>query len=403
MEELNARVQGFIKEKCTAIHPVVEWRFRKAVLKGIEQWAEGVEDTSLELEPIVFEKIYPLYALSDIRGSSTQRSLAIQADLLTQLRLARDVVRWAHDARPLPGLHELLYRIDKRTAKIQANLNSGDEVSIITFLRSDVEALFDHLQTFGPGVRERIEAYRAALDPRIGTVYDRRRLFEDSVTRIADGISSYLDLEEQTAQTMVPHYFEKQKTDGVDHQIYVGGWLLEDGRFDPLYLKSLRLWQLMVVCGIALRVNRLKEKLPVPLEVTHLVLVQHNPLSIRFRFDEKRFDVDGAYDIRYEIVKKRIDKAVIKGTDERVTQPGKIAIVYSHPGEAHEYRAYLEYLHALGYVTGEVEDVELEELQGVHGLRALRVSIDLRNPKIEKRVALSDLQAATGGAAPSRN
>ena len=77
--------------------------------------------------------------------------------------------------------------------------------------------------------------------------------------------------------------------------------------------------------------------------------------------------------------------------------------MYSHPGEAHEYRAYLEYLHALGYVTGEVEDVELEELQGVHGLRALRVSIDLRNPKIEKRVALSDLQAATGGAAPSRN
>jgi GAF domain-containing protein len=403
MEELNSRVQAFIKEKCTAIHPVVEWRFRKAVLKGIEQWTEGVEDTGLELEPIVFEKIYPLYALSDIRGSSTQRSLAIQNDLLTQLRLARDVVRWAHDARPLPGLHELLYRIDKHTTKIQTNLNSGDEVSIIAFLRSDVEALFDHLQTFSPGVRERIDAYRAALDPRIGTVYDRRRLFEESVTRIADGISSYLDLEEQTAQTMFPHYFEKQKTDGVDHQIYVGSSLLEDGRFDPLYLKSLRLWQLMVTCGVALRVNRLKEKLPVPLEVTHLVLVQHSPLSIRFRFDEKRFDVDGAYDIRYEIVKKRIDKAVIKGTDERVTQPGKIAIVYSHPTEAYEYRAYLEYLQSLGYLTGEVEDVELEELQGVHGLRALRVAIDLRNPKIEKRVALSDLQAATGGAAPSRN
>src|SRR5258705_12635360 len=54
MEELNSRLQGFIKEKCTAIHPVVEWRFRKAVLKGIEQWAECGEDTSLELGPIVF-------------------------------------------------------------------------------------------------------------------------------------------------------------------------------------------------------------------------------------------------------------------------------------------------------------------------------------------------------------
>jgi len=401
MEELNSRIQAFIKEKCTAIHPVVEWRFRKAVLKGIEHQAEDADDAVLEMEPIVFERIYPLYALSDIRGSSTQRSLAIQSDLLTQLRLARDVVRWAHDARPLPGLHELLYRVDKHAAKIQTNLNSGDEVSIIAFLRTDVEALFDHLQTFGPGVRERIEAYRAALDPRIGTVYDRRRLFEESVTRIADGISSYLDLEDQTAQTMFPHYFEKQKTDGVDHQIYIGASLLEDGRFDPLYLKSLRIWQLMVTCGVALRAHRLKQKLPVPLEVTHLVLVQHAPLSIRFRFDEKRFDVDGAYDIRYEIVKKRIDKAVIKGTDERITQPGKIAIIYAHPAEAHEYRGYIDYLQSLGYLTGEVEDAELDELQGVHGLRALRVTIDLGNPRIERRIALTDLQPAAGD--PSRN
>jgi hypothetical protein len=394
MEELNSRIQAFIKEKCTAIHPVVEWRFRKAVLKGFEQHREDSDDRGMEIEPIVFERIYPLYALSDIRGSSTQRSLAIQADLLMQLRLARDVIRFAHDARPLPGLHELLYRVDKHAAKIQEHVHSGDEVSIIAFLRSNVEGLFDHLQTFGPSVRERVEAYRAALDPRIGTVYDRRRLFEESVTRIADGISSYLDLEEQTAQTIFPHYFEKQKTDGVDHQIYVGASLLEDGKFDPLYLKSLRLWQLMVTCGVALRVNRLKDKLPVPLEVTHLVLVQHAPLSIRFRFDEKRFDVDGAYDIRYEIVKKRIDKAIIRGSEERITQPGKIAIVYSHVAEANEYRAYLDYLTSLGYFTGEIEDVELEELQGVHGLRALRIAIDLRNPKIERRVALTELQPA---------
>jgi GAF domain-containing protein len=403
MEELNSRIQAFIKEKCTAIHPVVEWRFRKAVLKGIESRAENTDDAGVELEPIVFERIYPLYALADIRGSSTQRSLAIQSDLLAQLRLARDVIRWAHDARPLPGLHQLLYRIDKHAGKIETNLNSGDEVSVIAFLRSEVESLFDHLQTFGPGVRERIEAYRAALDPRIGTVYDRRRLFEESVTRIADGISSYLDLEEQTAQTMFPHYFEKQKTDGVDHQIYVGASLLEDGKFDPLYLKSLRLWQLMVTCGVALKVNRLKDKLPVPLEVTHLVLVQHAPLSIRFRFDEKRFDVDGAYDIRYEIVKKRIDKAVIKGTAERITQPGQVAIVYSHSAEGNEYRGYIEYLKSLGYFTGEVEDVELEELQGVHGLRALRVTIDLRNPRIDRRIAPGDLQPATPAPDPSRN
>src|SRR5207302_11083314 len=76
MEELNNRIQAVIKEKCTAIHPVVEWRFRKAVLQGIEQQAEAGAESGVELEPIVFERVYPLYALSDIRGSSTPRSLA---------------------------------------------------------------------------------------------------------------------------------------------------------------------------------------------------------------------------------------------------------------------------------------------------------------------------------------
>jgi hypothetical protein len=54
----------------------------------------------------------------------------------------------------------------------------------------------------------------------------------------------YLDLEEQAAQAMCPHYFERQKTDGVDDTIYAGASLLERGAFDPLYLKNLRLWQL---------------------------------------------------------------------------------------------------------------------------------------------------------------
>ena len=203
----------------------------------------------------------------------------------------------------------------------------------------------------------------------------------------------YLHLEEEAPQSLMPHYFEKQTTDGVDHQIYVGGALLQDGRFDPLYLKSLRLWQLMVVCGIAARAERLTAALPMPLQVTHLVLVQHAPLSIRFRADEKRFDVDGAYDMRYEIVKKRIDKALVKGSSERVTQPGRIAIVYSNVAEAAEYRGYLDYLHHLGYVSADVEELELEELQGVHGLRALRATVTLREAP-DRSVALDVARAA---------
>jgi hypothetical protein len=393
LDELEARVQAVIKEKCTAIHPSVEWRFRRAVLDSIEE--HGGEEAT-ELEPIVFRDVYPLYAASDIRGSSVQRNVAIQADLGTHLRRALAVVEAARAARPLPILDETAYRIERHARQVEQGLASGDEVTVLAFLRQHVEPLFEHVAEFGPAVRERLEAYRMALDPGLGTVYQRRRDYEDSLTLVADTISAYLDAEEAVAQSMFPHYFERQRTDGVDHTIYVGRSLVEDGRFDELYLRNLRLWQLMVTCGIARRTEEVRGRLTVPLETTHLVLAHHAPLSIRFRFDERRFDVDGAYNIRYEVIKKRIDKAVVLRTGERVTQPGKLVVIYSHLAEAAEYRGYLEYLGARGYVTGEVEDLGLEDLQGVPGLRALRVGIDLSAPRADLRAALREATADEG-------
>ena len=155
-------------------------------------------------------------------------------------------------------------------------------------------------------------ATTAALDPAVGTVYRQRTPFEDSVTRLAETISGYLDLEEQAAQSMLPHYFEKQKTDGVDHQIYVGGSLLEDGHFDPLYLKSLRLWQLMVICGIAARADRLTGELPCRCRrrtSSSCSTRRSRSASASTRSASTR----RRYDIRYEIVKKRIDKALDQG------------------------------------------------------------------------------------------
>lgn len=393
MDELESRIQTVIKEKCTAIHPVVEWRFRRAVLDTLERRRGAEEEPDFDLPPIVFEGVWPLYGLADVRGSSELRGRAIQADLVTQLRLARTVVEAAWTARRLPALAEVRYRIDKHLARLEAALESGDEPAVLAFLRTQVEPLFGELERFGPAVREAVAAYRGALDARLGTVYRQRRDFDESLTRLTDALSAYLDLEQSLAQSMVPHYFEKQKTDGLDYQIYAGAALLEEGRFDPLYLRSLRLWQLMVTCGLAARAERLRPALALPLETTHLVLVQHAPLAIRFRFDEKRFDVDGAYNARYEIVKKRIDKALVRGTGDRLTQPGRLVVVYSQPAEAAEYRDYVEYLQSLGYLTRDVEDLALEELPGAYGLRALRVGVDLGNPRLERRLARADLAA----------
>ena len=88
--------------------------------------------------------------------------------------------------------------------------------------------------------------------------------------------------------------------------------------------------------------------------------------------------MEGAYDIRHEIIKKRIDKAVIKGKSERLTQPGKIAIVYSQRQEGAEYLEYIDYLRTSGYLRTRRKMWRVEDLQGAQGLKALRVTVDLR-------------------------
>jgi hypothetical protein len=106
-----------------------------------------------------------------------------------------------------------------------------------------------------------------------------------------------------------------------------------------------------------------------------LIFVHEKAIDISFRPDEQRFDVEGGYNIRYQLVKKRIDKAHIRDSDERLTQPGKIAIVYLNSWEAQDYLSYIRILQGEGILNDDVEYIEIEELQGVDGLKALRVGI----------------------------
>ena len=382
LEQLNQKIQTVIKEEFTAIHPSVEWRFQQAALHYIQHKDEGVS----ALEPIAFHQVYPLFGVSDIRMSSDHRNAAIQADLIEHFRLTKEILQLAYDHRSLPILAAFSHRIDKHIKRLNVGLNAGDETTKPLFIQQVMEPIFDQLANFGAPVAERIASYRAALDPEMKTIYRSRRDFEDSLKLINETIAAYLDQEEAKAQEYFPHYFEKLKTDGVEHTIYIGASMVENGNFSPMYLKNLRLWQLMVMCEVVRRTEEIKSSLSVPLETTHLILVQDSPLSIFFSPDERHFEVAGAYDIRHEIIKKRIDKAVIKGKSERLTQPGQIAIVYSQKQEGTEYLEYIDYLQAAGYLKAETEDVELEDLQGAQGLKALRVTVDLRASRTQNQV-----------------
>jgi hypothetical protein len=383
LDDYENKIQRVIQEKCTAIHPSVEWRFHRAANHYLDSADAG---RASEMEPIVFRDVYPLYGVTDIRGSSHERNRAIQNDLGEHLSMGLKVVQLAHEEKPLPILKEISARIKSHLERIQTGVATGDEVSVVNFLRQEVESLFPHIKGFGNRVSALIEDYEHSVDPNLGMVFRLRKDFEESVSQLSERLAAFLDREQQEVQTIFPHYFERHRTDGVDYLIYIGASLMKQGNFNELYLKNLRLWQLKVACGMATITQQLKSSLKLALDTAHLVLVQAAPLSIRFRFDEKRFDVDGAYDIRHDIIRSRLDKAQIKGGKERLTQPGKIAIVYSHPEEAAEMHRHIQFMQAEDYLREEIERVELEDLPGVQGLKALRVSVNLQSPKMLERV-----------------
>lgn len=370
-EEAITEIRAIIQEECTNIHPVVQWRFVEAGKKVLDQRRRG---QAAIFEDIIFKDVYPLFGMADVRNSSLERTRAIQEDLLFNLHLVKDLFQKIRLARKLPVLDETLFKINVQLERISSGLASGDENAVLDFLKRDIHpllAFFEEEGEFHSTIRE----YRSHLNPVFGVVYDKRMDFESTLSMINNMIGNYLVEAQVAAQEMFPHYFEKYQTDGIEYTIYLGSGLTRDRKFNKFFLKNFRLWQLLLSCEIEKRMEQLKPRLKIELQITQLILVHDHALAIRFRPDEKQFDVDGAYDIRYEIIKKRIDKATVKHTGERVTQPGKIAVIYNQPKVYDEYKHYFEYLVSRNIISDDIEELELDELPGAIGLRALRVAV----------------------------
>jgi GAF domain-containing protein len=382
LEQFENRIESVIQDTYTAIHPTVAWRFREAAITILErQKQEGLSYA----ESIVFPNLYPLYGSADIRGSSQHRNEAVQADLFEHLELACTTLTAARITVPLTLIDELNHRIESRIEQLKQGWSTGDESDIADFLKREINPLFDLLAKEHPVLAPIIKTYYTQIGIDGGLLAKRRQAYEISLQRINDVISGVLEREQPELQQIFPHYFEKNKTDGLEHTMYLGSSLVPGRTFDLAYVRNLRLRQLIMCCEIARRVHRLKRRLKVPLEVVQLVLVQNVPLKIRFRLEEKKFDVDGSHSVRYEIVKKRIDKAHIKDSDERVTQPNRIAIIYSLEKEAAEYLRYIDFLQANGELKGDIQQLELKDLPGVSGLKALRVEVNLQSPKSKQK------------------
>lgn len=372
-EEIDNKIDAIIREQFTMVHPSVEWRFEEAAYKYLENLNNY--DKKAAIDEISFDEVYPLFAQADIVNSSTLRNAAIQDDFIDNLKRIEKVLTSAGSFLDFPLVQYFLQQTQQQIEEISKEIRSNDEPRLMDFITNEIHPLFRELAQRDNALALETDRYFSQLDPHHHVIYSRRKDYEQSVSHINDTISDYLEVEDTRAQQMTPHYFEKYKTDGVEFEIYAGQSLLRTGNFSALHLHNLRLWQLLAMCHITRRVAQMRNEIPLPLQTAQLIFVYSQPISIRFRMDEKRFDVDGAYNVRYEIIKKRIDKALIEGRNERLRQAGKIAIVYTTEKDRLEYLEYLNYLIAQGIIEDEVEELILERLQGVQGLRALRVTV----------------------------
>jgi hypothetical protein len=371
-ETFNNKIEKLVKEKFTALQPSVEWKFSEVAWDHLKQ--DGNDGSEAH---IAFDNVYPLYGAIDIRNSSIERAHAMQKDLKQHLQLVNDTLDTLLADVQLTLLEELKYKNQKFADSISETLLTEDELKINEFLEEDVRPVLTHIQKSNSSMEAVIEHYFKVVNDRNGQLYHHRNEFEETLATINKEVLQYLEKEEHALQQSFPHYFEKYRTDGVEYNIYIGQSMAPNKPFDMLYLKNIRLWQLKSMAEVARITNGLLPSLKVPLQTTQIILVHNQPICISFRKDERRFDVEGSYNIRYEIMKKRIDKACIKETGERLTQPGKIAIVYGNQKEAQDYEEYIHFIQSKGLIQPGIEHLELEELQGLKGLKALRVSINM--------------------------
>jgi hypothetical protein len=368
--EIENEIQAVIQDKFTSLHPSVNWKFREEVKKYLAQKLQG---NPQPINEIVFNNVYPLYGQVDVKGSSDARNLSVQKDLTAQLDAISQLLTIIDQQATNLAFAEEKKEIEIFLKQLDQPFQANTEHFISEYLENFVHPKLKKINDVD--LKSRVQHYFMDNDKETGLFHTYRRKYEKTISTINEKMASLLDTQQQNAQELFPHYYERFKSDGVEHNLYLGNSIAPFKSFDISKLYQLRLWQLRVICEMENAHHNIIPSLPYQLSVTSLILVYNTTIAIRFRMDEKRFDVDGSYNARFEIVKKRIDKACIKGTDFRITEPGKVTIVYSSPAEQVEYLNYIHQMQTENILSSEIENFEIEDLQGVSGLKGIRATI----------------------------
>ncbi len=357
------QISAIIQREYTTLHPSVAWKFEEQAEKFFNASFMG---ETYALKEISFKNLIPLFGQTDIKSSSEKRTLCLKEDLSEQISAIETII----DQQNIAEKDKYFFALGEFRAEILDHLKADTENRFQRFIIMEINPLLETL-----GGDENITNYFQKLNPKNQLFYKNQGKLDDAISLVNRHIANFLDEKQKKAQQIFPHYFDRFKSDGVEHDLFIGQSITPNLELSDEIISKLRYWQLKTIAKIERKYQTLKPTLPYELDVTSLIMVYNERLDIRYRMDEKRFDVDGAYNSRYEITKKRIEKAMIKGTSERLTVPHKITIVYFSEEDKLQYLEFINRLQEKNILGDSVEEVELQDMPGTTGLRALRVSV----------------------------
>src|SRR5215210_1038550 len=90
---------------------------------------------------------------------------SFQTDLREQLVAVGQIIKKAQESAPFPLLDAINFKIEKYINAVSNIILSDDEFAINKFLKTEVSALFNHLQNTTPALKQDIELYFANVDP----------------------------------------------------------------------------------------------------------------------------------------------------------------------------------------------------------------------------------------------
>lgn len=367
--EKDYQIEAIIQREYTSIHNSVVWKFRNEAEKYFNA---SLAKKIYNLKQISFKNLTPLFGFSDIRSSSEKRFNLMLEDLNQQIECLHEIFSLTNS-----DSEKYLLALEIFENELNNEIKADSEQRFQRLLREEIHPYLQAKLEIKPSseVKAKIKDYFAQVFTQNDLFYANRKSLDDSIMLVNRKLADVLDEAQEEAQQIFPHYYERFKSDGVEHNLYIGQNIAPDLHYHSKVVHKLRYWQLKTICNMEQEFRNFKKDLPICLDIASLIFVYNEKVDIRFRMDEKKFDVDGAYNSYYEIIKKRLDKAHVKDSTDRITCPGKITIVYFGMENQREYLDYVNKLQKKGILKNDIELLRVEDLQGITGLLALRVSI----------------------------